>query len=153
MKSDWRRFDLSFAGGVMFAVGRSGGEAVPLMHGKCPFAKQYVEHVHRTVLGHGGGHATLVTACRKTVHMSRAYALAKQVIRGCFHCKRANPWPVKQKMAPLPQIRLPAVDDSRGPFKHIATDCFGPIEVITPGRGNPRGERFGIFYIFRDEGS
>jgi hypothetical protein len=59
-RSDWRRFDVTMRAGVIFASGRSGGDAVPIMSGKCPFAMQYVRHVHETVLQHGGGHATLV---------------------------------------------------------------------------------------------
>jgi hypothetical protein len=146
-RSDWRRFDVTMRAGVIFASGRSGGDEVPIMSGKCPFAMQYVRHVHETVLQHGGGHATLVVQARRNVYITRLYSLSRQVVRSCTHCKRRNPTLITQKMAPVPKMRLPAATDREGPFAKIAIDNFGPIKIAAPGRGHRREDRYGMVLV------
>ena len=109
-----------------------------------------IKHYHERVLKHVGGPKCLQCEIHRAYWLTGSINSIKRKIRECVTCRRRRPKPTGQKMAPLPDCRIPgALKEQVAPFQMVALDAAGPYNVlIGEGRGQLRRKRW--FLVIRD---
>ena len=106
-----------------------------VLHPDDPFVTKIVRHYHADVLQHMGGIKCLTCELNRSKWVVGSIAKLKNVINSCVTCRKANPRPTIQQMAPLPSFRIPGDRENRpAPFTVTALDAAGPW-YTSEGRG------------------
>jgi hypothetical protein len=117
-----------------------------LLHTSHPYTKMYVRYVHEKTLQHTGGANTVISHINKKYWVPSLAPLVKKVLYDCVCCRRRDKKQTTQKMAPLPEFRIPG-DLRVAPFTTTAIDMAGPFRTKNKGRGKGRNKRW--LLIFR----
>ncbi len=136
----WRRRDGVLE--VMTASERVGhdADAVPIVTGGSALGRLVMKDAHE--VQHAGAARTIARS-RGVAWILGAAKLARDVQRGCYHCRRIRLQPVDQLMAPLPPERaLPSP-----PFHRVAIDLFGPVQIKDSVRGRVRRDTYGMLLV------
>ena len=111
------------------------------------FTDLLLRHYHEKVLNHAGGLSCLLCEINRSFWVVGNVSSLKKIIRTCAECRKANPTPKLNIMAPLPDSRVPGSTDTMlPPFTATAMDVAGPW-YTTQGRGKARQKRW--ILIFR----
>ncbi|XP_064828705.1 histone-lysine N-methyltransferase PRDM9-like [Oncorhynchus masou masou] len=76
----------------------------------------------------------------KTAQLHHFGDATRKILKSCVFCRRMQARAGEQKMADLPQDRVPP---DLPPFTHVGIDYFGPIEVK---RGHVHVKRYGVIF-------
>ena len=115
-----------------------------------PLSKMLIRHYHENVLKHAGGPKCLQCEIHRAYWITGSINAIKRQIRECVTCRKRKPRASVQKMAPLPDIRIPgAMKEEIAPFQHVALDAAGHFFVtLGEGRGHKKVKRW--FIVIRD---
>ena len=118
-----------------------------LLHSDSDFATKVIQDRHVNILKHAGGVKCLVCELHRSYWLIGAFPKIRKVLRECVECSKAFPKPQMQKMAPLPDERVPSDLDSCPPvFNSVAVDVAGPWRT-SQGRAKARVKRW--LLVFR----
>ena len=134
----WQQYDLFWQDHMLKIGGRTNREPRPVLHSSSRLLKLWLTYLHKIKLRHAGGWKVLLNESRKTIWSFGVYHLIKSVLRDCVECKRRNPHPNQQRMAPLPDFRFQST--SQQAFESIAIDFAGPW-FVKIGTGQARQSR------------
>ncbi len=90
-----------------------------------------IRHAHRLLL-HAGTAITL-THLLNRFWIVQGRRQVRRIVSGCLSCRRRNPRPLQQVMAPVPDLRLPQ-GESPAPFDSVGIDMAGPFVISNDKR-------------------
>ena len=139
---------LRLGGRVKYADHLQHGTRFPLvLFDDCDLTRKIIQHYHGKVLKHTGGIKCLTCELHRSYWIAGSLNSIKRVLRECEKCRKARPRPMTQKMAPLPNFRIPGANEKAvTPFQCTALDAAGPW-VTSQLRGQKRTKRW--LLIFR----
>ena len=116
---------------------------------KCPIilpkrshiAMLIVKYYHDKVCNHVGGSQYLLSRVREKYWPIQGHALCKDIIHSCSECNIRKPCPIQQKMATLPNFRIPEKGEKVTSYVHTGVDYGGPF-LTQQGRGKSRTKRW-----------
>ncbi len=118
-----------------------------LLHPDDCLTEKLVQHLHEDVLKHTGGLNCLKCELHRSYWVVGSIGTLKRVLRECVECRKASPRSSIQRMAPLPECRIPGEAlESPTPFMTVIMDAAGPW-LTKYGRSRARTKRW--LLIFR----
>ena len=143
--------DVNLRGNVeklLVTEGRSGGVVqvgydkphLPLIPYSHPVAELLMWDAHRE--GHCGIDRTVLRS-RRTAWVIRGRRLARKVVSRCHECRRRRKIVEGQRIAPVPESRLPPSP----PFYSTAVDIFGPLEVRDTVKRRTTRKVWGVLFV------
>ena len=115
-----------------------------LLHPDDPLTKLLVLHYHEGRLLHSGGIKCLLSELQRSFFVIGNISALKKIVSTCVECRKANPKPIRQAEAPLPEDRIPG-DVRVAPFSVLGWDAAGPWRTIQ-GRGQARKKRWALIF-------
>ena len=106
-----------------------------IMHKDHPLTEIILQHFHKAKLMHQGGYKTLMAEFQRHFYVNGAANLCRKLVAACVMCKKRRAQRAKQKMAPLPDDRLPTEGPRIAPFRSTGIDVAGPF-YHTQGRSS-----------------
>ena len=118
-----------------------------VLHPDDEMVKRMIQYYHANILKHMGGINCLICEINRSRWIVGSISHLKRILRECYQCRKRRPRPTVQKMAPLPQSRIPGEEEARvAPFTVTSLDVGGPW-LTSHGRGKSQTKRW--LLIFR----
>ena len=108
-----------------------------ILEGQHPLSKLIVLHFHDVVLRHGGGPNHTLSEIHRTYWLLGGRKLVHKLVPKCTICKRVQAKEQHQRMAPLPNFRIPNPKDCPRVFNTCGIDCAGPFLTKQGQRRSP----------------
>ena len=116
----------------------------PIILPKNHIVTRLIVKYHHENEGHEMGVNFTLNHLREKYFVLHGRQQVKRCIKECAECnRRFRGCPARQKMAPLPRIRL---EITQKPFTNCATDFAGPFYTMQ-GRGRPRRKRYLCLFV------
>ena len=105
-----------------------------LLHPNSRGALLLARHVHERMLKHAGGINHTHAKLNLIAFIPKARTLVKKILSDCIVCKKKFSRPMKQQMAPLPNVRVQRLESRTPVFDTTMLDCAGPFFVVSGRR-------------------
>ena len=117
-----------------------------VLHPNDEMVAKVVRDCHGNVMKHMGGVKCLSCELNRSKWVMGSIAYLKRIVRTCVTCRKANPIPTAQQMAPLPEFRIAGdMEERPTPFTVAALDAAGPW-YTSEGRGKRIQKRWLIIF-------
>ena len=117
-----------------------------VLHPNDKMVAKVIRDCHENVLKHMGGVRCLLCELNRSKWVVGSIAYLKRIVTTCVKCRKANPIPTAQQMAPLPEFRIAGdLEERPTPFTVTALDAAGPW-YTSEGRGKTIQKRWLIIF-------